>query len=134
MIQSRSGTVFSWLVFALLAASAFPFALSGTALAQGASQPSHPGAIEQGRHLFNSQCAHCHGEDASTDDDYYNLPQLMIDKDDAFFFATVNKGLPEKGMPPWKDVLKPRQIVDLLVYIRSLEREQGLIDNQEPAH
>ncbi len=134
MIRSRSRSVFLRLVLALLAAGACPFAWSGTAFAQSASQPSQPGAIERGHHLFNSQCAHCHGEDASAEDDYYNLPQLLIDKNDAFFFATVNKGLPEKGMPPWKDVLKPRQIADLLAYIRSLEREQGLIDNQAPAH
>ena len=103
------------------------------ASAQSAAKPAHDSAVEAGHLLFNSQCAHCHGEDAGADDPYYNLPQLMSDKDDPFFFATVGNGLPDKGMPPWKAILKHRDMVNLLAYLRSLEREQGLIEDQ-PSH
>jgi len=99
---------------------------------QSAVRPAHPGEPAAGKRLFNSQCAHCHGEDAGAEDPYYNLPQLMIDKDDAFFFATVKKGLPDKGMPPWENILKPRDLANLLAYIRELEHEQGLLDNPPP--
>ncbi len=132
MIRWRSGGVCSRPVFALLAAGALALGFCALARAQTAAKPAHPDTIEQGHHLFNSQCAHCHGEDAGAEDEYYNLPQLLIDKNDAFFFATVSKGLPDKGMPPWKDLLKPHDIANLLAYLRSLEREQGLIDNQPP--
>ncbi len=99
---------------------------------QSAAKPAHPADIAEGKRLFNSQCAHCHGEDAGAEDPYYNLPQLMIDKDDAFFSSTVKKGLPDKGMPPWGNILKPRDVANLLAYIRSLERDQGLFDNAPP--
>ena len=83
-------------------------------------------AIEQGRSTFNSHCAHCHGEDAAAEDYFYNLPQLLSEKNDAFFFATVSKGIADKGMPPWKGVLKRREIANILAFLRSLEAEQGL--------
>jgi mono/diheme cytochrome c family protein len=84
------------------------------------------GAIEQGRSTFNSHCAHCHGEDAAAAEDCYNLPQLLSEKNDAFFFTTVSKGIADKGMPPWKGVLKRREIANILAFLRSLEAEQGL--------
>ena len=131
MTVSRSGGILLRLLPALLATGLLAFAATAPAMAQAAKSAS-PADVEQGHHLFNSQCAHCHGEDAAAEDDYYNLPQLLSDKNDAFFFSTVKKGLPDKGMPPWDNVLKPRQIADLLAYIRSLEREQGLGDNPAP--
>jgi polar amino acid transport system substrate-binding protein len=127
MTVARNRRAAAWIVL-VLAALAIPG--GAAALAQTATKPAHGAALEEGHRLFNSQCAHCHGEDAGADDPFYNLPQLLSDKDDKFFFATVGKGVPDKGMPPWKDVLKPRQITNLLIYLRSLEREQGLIDDQ----
>lgn len=120
------------IVFMLVPLTAIAIPGGAAALAQTAAKPAHSGALEEGHRLFNSQCAHCHGEDAGAEDPYYNLPQLLIDKNDAYFFATVGNGIPDKGMPPWKSVLSPRNIADLLAYLRSLQREQGLIDNQPP--
>ncbi|HTW88172.1 MAG TPA: cytochrome c [Candidatus Binataceae bacterium] len=120
-------------VFFMLAPLAIlVFLGSLAAFAQTAAKPAHAGAIEAGHSLFNSQCAHCHGEDAGAEDPYYNLPQLLADQNDKFFFDTVSNGMPDKGMPPWKTVLTHRDIGDLLAYLRSLEREQGLLDNQAP--
>lgn len=119
------------MLFMLAPPAIFVF-LGGVALGQTAAKPAHSGAIEAGHRLFNSQCAHCHGEDAGAEDPSYNLPQLLSDQNDKFFFDTVRNGIPDKGMPPWKTVLKHRDIANLLAYLRSLEQEQGLIDNQAP--
>jgi mono/diheme cytochrome c family protein len=97
------------------------------ALAQ-ASKVAKQHAIEQGQQTFNSKCAHCHGEDAATDDAFFNLPQLLSNKSDAFFFETVSNGIGDKGMPPWKGILKRRQMENILSFVRSVEEEQGLIE------
>jgi mono/diheme cytochrome c family protein len=120
------------MLFMLAPLTALAIPGGASALAQTAAKPAHSGAIEEGHRLFNSQCAHGHGEDAGAEDPYYNLPQLLSDQNDSFFFATVGNGLPDKGMPPWKGLLKHRDIANLLAYLRSLEQEQGLIDNQSP--
>jgi polar amino acid transport system substrate-binding protein len=100
----------------------------GLARAQTA-KPADSKAIEQGRDTFNSNCAHCHGEDAGAEDPFYNLPQLLSDKKDDFFFTTVTNGIHKVGMPPFKTVLKRNQMSDILVYLRSVEADQGLSDN-----
>ncbi|HZO81632.1 MAG TPA: cytochrome c [Candidatus Binataceae bacterium] len=116
----------------LLVAIILPAALvslSAAGALAGHAQASDKQAVERGRNTFNGNCAHCHGEDAATDDPYFNLPQLLSDKSDAFFFKTVSNGLADKGMPPWKTVLKRRQMEDILSFLRSVEQEQGLTDN-----
>lgn len=98
------------------------------ALAGQAKTPDK-NAVARGRNTFNGNCAHCHGEDAATDDAYFNLPQLLSDKSDGFFFKTVSNGLADKGMPSWKTILKRRQMEDILSFLRSVEQDQGLTDN-----
>ncbi|MBF6569676.1 MAG: c-type cytochrome [Candidatus Binataceae bacterium] len=115
------------LIFAGLAIFRIPATYAG---ADAKAADSH--AIEQGRHLFNANCAHCHGEDAGAEDPYYNLPQLLSDKSDKDFTTAVTNGIPDKGMPPWKTILKPGQIGDLLVYLRSVEKEQGIDTGSQP--
>jgi polar amino acid transport system substrate-binding protein len=117
----------SWIPF-LLVSTLFLMA-PARALAAGAGKKPHAagaGAVHRGRKVFNSNCAHCHGEDAAADDSYYNLPQLLSDKSDAFFFHTVTHGISSKGMPAWGGILKHSQMADVLAFIRSIEKEQGL--------
>ena len=83
-------------------------------------------AIEDGRGIFNNNCSHCHGENAASEDSYYNLPQLLSDQTDAFFFKNVNQGIEDKGMPPWKGVLERKDQQHVLAFLRNLEKEQGL--------
>lgn len=120
------------MVFVLAALLASTIPGGAAAWAQSTAKPAYPGAIEEGHRLFNSQCAHCHGEDAGAEDPNYNLPQLLSDKNDRFFFATVSNGIAAKGMPPWKGILKHRDIANLLAYLRSLEQEQGI--EIQPSH
>ena len=120
-----------------LAAIALAAALLVLSAAAASAQPSKAAkqqAIDRGHQTFNANCAHCHGEDADTDDPYFNLPQLLSDKSNAFFFKTVSNGIEAKGMPPWKTILKRRQMEDILSFLRSAERDQGLIENSGSSH
>lgn len=114
----------------LFAAIFLPAALivfSAAGACAGSAKPAQAEAIKRGRFVFNSNCAHCHGEDANNDDPYFNLPQLLSKKSDAFFYKTVNHGIEAKGMPSWKGIIKRRQMEDILAFLRSVERKQGLI-------
>jgi mono/diheme cytochrome c family protein len=82
--------------------------------------------IEDGRGLFNNNCSHCHGENAAAEDSFYNLPQLLSDQSDAFFYKTVTNGIDDKGMPPWKGVLERKEMTHILAFLRGLEKDQGL--------
>ena len=96
----------------------------GTAAAE--SSKAKAAAIEDGRGLFNNNCSHCHGENAAAEDSFYNLPQLLSDQSDAFFYKTVINGIDDKGMPPWKGVLERKELAHILAFLRGLEKDQGL--------
>ncbi len=117
----------SWTPF-LLVSMFFLMATGHVRAASAAAQGHAPDAqaIHRGQTVFNSNCAHCHGEDAAADDSYYNLPQLLSDKNDAFFFHTVTNGIASKGMPAWRGILNRRQMADVLAFIRSIEKDQGI--------
>jgi mono/diheme cytochrome c family protein len=97
---------------------------TGTAAAE--SSKAKAAAIEDGRGLFNNNCSHCHGENAAAEDSFYNLPQLLGDQSDAFFYKTVTNGIEDKGMPPWKGVLEHKEMAHILAFLRALEKDQGL--------
>ena len=96
----------------------------GTATAE--SSKAKAAAIEDGRGLFNNNCSHCHGENAAAEDSFYNLPQLLSEQSDAFFYKTVINGIDDKGMPPWKGVLERKEMAHILAFLRGLEKDQGL--------
>lgn len=95
-------------------------------VARAESAKAKAAAIEDGRGSFNNNCSHCHGENAAAEDSFYNLPQLLSDKSDAYFFKTVNEGIEDKGMPPWKGVLERKEVTNILAFLRGLEKDQGL--------
>ena len=96
------------------------------------SKASNANAVATGRDDFNENCAHCHGQDAEAEDSFYNLPQLLSDKKDAFFYATVNDGIKKVGMPSFRKVLKPEQMSNILSYLRSVEADEGLTEDSDP--
>lgn len=86
-------------------------------------------AIANGRTVFNTNCAHCHGEDAQAASSYYDLPELLSGKSDAFFFHTVTHGIEVRGMPSWRGVITRHQMVDVLAFLRSVEKQEGITGN-----
>jgi polar amino acid transport system substrate-binding protein len=79
-------------------------------------------AASEGRSLFNSRCAHCHGNDAITGNTERSIPDLLRkippDQMEAFFIAVVTNGEPDQGMPPWKGALTAEQMKKIFAFIR----------------
>lgn len=78
--------------------------------------------LASGRGVFQGKCAACHGANAEggigpnlTDDHWITgqgTPQDVLE--------TIRKGIPAKGMPPWADILKPGEQIDVTAFIRSV--------------
>ncbi len=79
--------------------------------------PSSPALVSQGRALFLSSCAHCHGADATGDEG----PDLHdVGVSDRYISNIITHGI--KGeMPSFKKKLGHGEIVRLTAYIRSLD-------------
>jgi mono/diheme cytochrome c family protein len=78
--------------------------------------PSSPSLVKQGRALYLSSCAHCHGADASGDEG----PDLHdVEVSDRYIANTITRGI--KGeMPSFRKKLKGDDIVRLTAYLRSI--------------
>jgi mono/diheme cytochrome c family protein len=79
--------------------------------------PSSPALVAQGRALFLSSCAHCHGADA-TGDEGPDLHNVWVS--DRYIANIITLGIKHE-MPSFKKKLGHDEIVRLTAYIRSLE-------------
>jgi cytochrome c oxidase cbb3-type subunit 3 len=81
-----------------------------------------PAVIASGQAIFKTNCVACHGEHAQGNvgpnltDDYW-LHGGKINS----LFKTVKYGVLTKGMPTWEKVLSPKQISDVVNYVKSLQ-------------
>jgi mono/diheme cytochrome c family protein len=82
-----------------------------------APTPSSPALISQGRVLFLSSCAHCHGADA-TGDEGPDLHGVWVS--DRYISNIITFGIKHE-MPSFKKKLGHDEIMRLTAYIRSLE-------------
>ena len=79
--------------------------------------PSSPALISQGRALFLSSCAHCHGADATGDEG----PDLhRVEVSDRYISNIITHGIKHE-MPSFKKKLGHDEILRLTAYIRSLD-------------
>jgi mono/diheme cytochrome c family protein len=75
------------------------------------------GQVDQGRSLFERNCAHCHGDDARGDEGptLYNLAMS-----DARIAKRIKEGI--KGeMPKFGSKLNDMQVAALIAYLRTLK-------------
>jgi mono/diheme cytochrome c family protein len=79
--------------------------------------PSSPALISQGRALFLSSCAHCHGADA-TGDEGPDLHNVWVS--DRYISNIITNGIKHE-MPSFKKKLGHDEIVRLTAYVRSLD-------------
>jgi mono/diheme cytochrome c family protein len=78
---------------------------------------SSPEVIELGRQYYEMSCSHCHGDDASGDDDGPDLHNLLISN--AHIARSIKKGI--KGqMPDFSKKYNDKQIAALTAFLRSL--------------
>ncbi len=89
------------------------------------------GVPEQGKPIFETRCASCHGLQGRGDGPQAPFlsprPASLISagtsvKTDAELFAIINNGKPRTSMPAWKDALNEQERRDVLAYIRTLVR------------
>jgi mono/diheme cytochrome c family protein len=78
---------------------------------------SSPALISQGRALFLSSCAHCHGADA-TGDEGPDLHHVWVS--DRYISNIITNGIKHE-MPSFKKKLGHDEIIRLTAYIRSLD-------------
>jgi mono/diheme cytochrome c family protein len=72
--------------------------------------------IAKGEKIWQEQCTHCHGSKAYPG----KAPKLQPRQyKPEFVWDRIHNGF--RGMPPWKDVYKPDEIVSLVAYILSDE-------------
>ncbi len=80
-----------------------------------------PAVIAAGQAIFKQNCVACHGDHAqgvvgpNLTDDYWLHGNKISD-----LFKTVKYGVLAKGMPTWEKVLSPKQISDVVNYVKSL--------------
>jgi mono/diheme cytochrome c family protein len=83
----------------------------------GDSAPTSPALVSEGRKIFLSSCAHCHGADATGDEG----PDLHgVEVSDRYISNIITHGI--KGeMPSFRKKLGRDDIVRLTAYVRSLD-------------
>ncbi|UQR63025.1 transporter substrate-binding domain-containing protein [Bradyrhizobium sp. C-145] len=85
-------------------------------------------SIEEGREVFNSTCAHCHGTNAVQGERRIDLRRLQLrygENARSTFWTTVHEGRPSKGMPAWKDVLTDEDFNNIYAYLTTVQASAG---------
>lgn len=80
--------------------------------------------VAEGRQIFNTTCAHCHGHDAVQGEQRRNLRLLRTrygDKMAETFFYTVTHGRVSKGMPNWRDVFTDEDFHKILAFLTTIQ-------------
>ena len=75
-----------------------------------------PKRVAQGEKLWQEQCTHCHGAKAYPGKAPRLQPRLYKPE---FVWDRTHNGF--RGMPPWRDVYKPDEIIALVAYVLSDE-------------
>jgi cytochrome c oxidase cbb3-type subunit 3 len=76
-----------------------------------------PKAMAAGKQMFAVRCVPCHGPQGqgiigpNLTDDYWLHGRTLLD-----IRRTIHDGIPDKGMIPWKDQLKPTEIDAMTAY------------------
>ena len=82
--------------------------------------------IAEGASLLNQYCSHCHGPNAVQGERPRDLRRLNIRYgNDAIttFYATVQKGRMEKGMPVWGGVLPDETLWKIYTFLQTVQTE-----------
>jgi polar amino acid transport system substrate-binding protein len=84
-----------------------------------------PDSIAAGRSLFNQHCSHCHAPNAMSPEPSRDLRRLRLRYGASraeVFFATVTRGRPDKGMPPWNH-LDPTSLQRVWAFLDSVQAD-----------
>jgi cytochrome c oxidase cbb3-type subunit 2 len=82
-----------------------------------------PDAIRDGKEIFGTNCAACHGKDAKGGIGPNLLKKdLKFGRADKDLFASISKGRPG-GMPDWEKALGSEKIWKVIAYLRTVEEK-----------
>ena len=88
--------------------------------------------LKLGGSLFKSNCASCHREDGggtigpNLTDSYW-----IHGSDTENLTNIVKKGILDKGMPPWENILRPQQVQAVVKYVESM-KNTNVKNGKEP--
>ena len=84
-------------------------------------------ADPDGKALYDSKCAMCHGADGVAKEMWakkgarnFNDAAWQKEKTDEFLVKATAEGIPDKKMPAYKDKMKPEEINAVVKHIRTL--------------
>jgi cytochrome c oxidase cbb3-type subunit 3 len=78
-------------------------------------------AMAAAKEIFAARCAVCHGPQGqgligpNLTDDYWLHGSTLVE-----IRRTINDGVLDKGMVPWKDQLKPEEVSEMAAYVSTL--------------
>jgi cytochrome c oxidase cbb3-type subunit 3/ubiquinol-cytochrome c reductase cytochrome c subunit len=79
------------------------------------------GDAKAGKEIYDSLCMRCHGTPTQRSSAVHLAnPVLLMTATDAFLRYAVESGRPPTSMVPWKETLNPKQLDDVLTYVRFL--------------
>jgi cytochrome c oxidase cbb3-type subunit 3 len=82
---------------------------------------SRAGDVAQGQVVYEKNCQRCHGTRSQRVSAIHLAnPVLLETASDGFLRRAIESGRPPTSMVPWKDALTPKQIDDVVAYVRSL--------------
>jgi cytochrome c55X len=95
----------------LVAVSLFsPSGQSGAGLEQDRQQ--------QIIYLLHQDCGSCHGMRLTGGLGPSLVPELMLQRPDAYLRAVISDGIPDTAMPPWANILKPEEINFIIAQLK----------------
>ena len=109
-------------VFVAYAGLTFHFASAQDAQKSAAKGPSATTSLSEGKQIFESACASCHGLDGRGGErapDIVTRPEVTRLSGQALL-KILREGIPEKGMPPFA-ALGSAKLSALLSYVQSLQ-------------
>lgn len=134
-LPHRPRRVLVGLVLVLLAHACSGGDSGGAEQAAGNPVLDGAGQVAAGEELYAASCAECHGSDArGTDQGPPFIDQVYVPShhaDGAFLVAVRNGVQPHHwdfGPMPPRPGLSDQDVADIVAYVRSLQREAGLID------
>lgn len=81
-----------------------------------------PAQVEKGKTVYGAKCAACHGPAGqgtigpNLTDNFWKHGGKLAD-----ILNTINKGVADKGMPPWGPLLSQDELYQVTVFVKSLK-------------
>lgn len=107
----RATYLFTYLLVSCLA---LPVAAAGGPGAETLSQQRQADLV----YLLHQDCGSCHGMTLKGGLGPSLLPEALAGKPDTYLRQVISKGVPDKAMPPWENILQPDEIDFLVSYLQ----------------